>query len=187
MTETAELTLESEKAIRGYVLKLFALPGIVAMLITFFLGYFVRDVRDVAEEKAELEAMVRVHAELFEFERGASALRAKAETTFDATLETLEDIEELNTKAKTYEGMAEVGDFVTAVSASLSSDPGILAAAQAWPAGGYCIFARECPDGMRVAGTAGFILGAGGTCPFAQGGAYNAGWIWCHPTLCCAS
>lgn len=43
---------------------------------------------------------------------------------------------------------------------------------------------NTCPVGYKYLGFAGFILQNNRTCPWNAGGAFNAGWNWCHPHVC---
>jgi hypothetical protein len=56
------------------------------------------------------------------------------------------------------------------------------------PIGG-CMVRSSCPSGWTGRGTAGIILSNPnyGNCSAfgGGGGAYNSGWTWCHPQLCC--
>lgn len=53
MTENTQLTHESREAIRAYLLKMIAIPATVLMVLSFLVGFFIKD---VALTKAHLEA-----------------------------------------------------------------------------------------------------------------------------------
>lgn len=52
-----QLDLRAEKAIRSYLLKLFAIPSVIIAVLGFFLGYFIKD---VAYQKADIEAQRKI-------------------------------------------------------------------------------------------------------------------------------
>ena len=51
--------------------------------------------------------------------------------------------------------------------------------------GPMCIFANTCPNGWVDKGLGGYIRSNRGSCPYTAGSAFNSGWIWCHPRICC--
>ncbi len=63
MNESEILTLKAKEAIRSYMLKLVALPGVALALLAFSLGYFISD---VAQSKASFEIGNEMRQELSE-------------------------------------------------------------------------------------------------------------------------
>ena len=71
---------------------------------------------------------------------------------------------------------AGVGSIAAAISPEVMSE---------W--NGTCSFAKDCPAGWTDKGTIGYIVENGqiNNMGFPVGGAFNAGWTWQHPRLCC--
>ena len=66
------LTGDAKSAIRRYMLKLIAVPGLIVAVLMFFLGYFIRD---IAIQKAELAAQKEINRNLVEVTRDVERAR----------------------------------------------------------------------------------------------------------------
>jgi len=72
MAETQELTLEAKAAIRDYMLKLVTFPGLAAIIVSFLLGFLIKD---IAISKAQNDAIAQTTDEVFELIKNTEAAR----------------------------------------------------------------------------------------------------------------
>jgi len=86
-----ELTCEAREAVRSYMMKLVAIPGVFAAILSFLLGY---GIRDIAARSAELQASQQLSNAI------ASAL-AKSQSAE----EKLKEAEALTAKIKNIEAL----------------------------------------------------------------------------------
>ena len=77
MAETQELTLEARAAIRDYMLKLVAFPGLAAIIVSFLLGFLIKD---IAISKAQNDAIAQTTDEVFELIKNTEAARLNLST-----------------------------------------------------------------------------------------------------------
>ena len=72
MAESQELTHEARAAIRGYMLKLVTFPGLAAIIVSFLLGFLIKD---IAISKAQNDAIAQTTDEVFELIKSTEAAR----------------------------------------------------------------------------------------------------------------
>jgi len=77
MAETQELTLEAKAAIRNYMLKLVTFPGLAAIIVSFLLGFLIKD---IAISKAQNDAIAQTTDEVFELIKNTEAARLNLST-----------------------------------------------------------------------------------------------------------
>ena len=119
------LTREEQAAIRGYLFKLVTPSAIVLALITFLLGY---SIKDVAQSKAEATATIRIADALAQ----ANVARDNAKTMAD-------DVEKIRGRLDTASKIAlsKSDELVAQVTASLLANKQFSADMQQSLASGY--------------------------------------------------
>lgn len=139
-TDNGQLKLSSEarEAIRHYLINIFTVPGIFLVVVSFLLGYFIRD---VAVSKAELQATQKAEASLREiYSRSMSSLeeilikKSSLDTLLEENKKTVRSIKEqhenllekikLNKRnLEIIPSIGESGKLVQEISSKLKNDP----------------------------------------------------------------
>jgi len=111
-----ELTREAKEAIRGYLLKMITLPGIFVTLLSFVIGY---GIRDIAARGAELQASQQLSAAI----ANALAKSQAAEEKLKQAENVAARIQNLEELAKTFSSQEE---FRNKVVEQLANDTDIV-------------------------------------------------------------
>jgi hypothetical protein len=86
-----QLTEKSKAAIRGYLLKLFALPAIILAILSFMLGF---SIREGATSRALTQALDKIWPEIEKATQTAAAATASAEQTKIEAARTKEELQQ---------------------------------------------------------------------------------------------
>lgn len=109
--EEATLTHEGRQAIRSYMMKLVAIPATIALIVSFFLGYFIHD---VAEKNAYYNAYSK-YLEAFEENRDkliklvveTTQRRSEVESLMKASVSEASNLQNILRQAKKLQGDLE--------------------------------------------------------------------------------
>jgi len=118
-----ELTCKSKEAIRGYLLRLFTLPAIAVSVLSFLLGFAIRE---GAAGRALADAIKDVLPQITATAQAASDASASAERAKISAQATLSDAEQLASRLKRLDelqrALQESEKLVTTLAATLSND-----------------------------------------------------------------
>lgn len=101
-----ELTREAKEAIRAYMLKLVALPGISLSIVAFLLGFFIRD---VAVKQAQYEAYNQVSKDVIQLTKDMETSSTDLGKLKERHKLESDRLSQLSTSASTFAG--QVSDF----------------------------------------------------------------------------
>jgi hypothetical protein len=124
------LTLQAEKAIRSYLVKIFILPSALLTVIAFLLGYFIKD---VAQSKAIYEVgkdaqqqvvrvMQGIYDNMFEFREKTTSLKLKAEESLQTTLAMKNEAADIHLSLETLKTFKESKDLLAGIVQNLKQD-----------------------------------------------------------------
>lgn len=102
MTGKKSLSLEDQGLVRKYMLKLVAIPGGILLLVSFFLGYFIKDLATgSAYQDAYQEAFSSVVKTVSSTARDASTALVEAETAKKSAVGMQEELDKMFKKVQT--------------------------------------------------------------------------------------
>ena len=167
------LNLESKEAIRGYLLKLIAVPTIILAAISFLIGFLIRE---GATQSAYTEAYTKAYSSATqEFLRMSQSATETVETAKGAKRQVDDLLKDVKEVSKVAEALKEAKNLVEDTSKRLSTDPKFVAsvtagigtggstAAAGYGAGAWSnvVKTARCPAGYFATGVE---VTYGGTC-----------------------
>ena len=167
------LNLESREAIRGYLLKLIALPTIILTAVSFLLGFLIREgATQTAYTEAYSKAYASATQEFLRLSQSATETVETAKSGRRQIDDLLKDVKEVTEVAK---ALKEAKNLVEDTSKRLASDPSFVSAVTAGistsgktEAAGYgsgawinTVKSARCPAGYFATGVE---VVYGGTC-----------------------
>lgn len=146
--QESELTDKSKEAIRAYLLKLVTLPAIILSILSFMLGF---SIREGATSRALTQALDKIWPEIEKATQAAAAAGASAEQTKIAAAKTMEELQQMKTLQDALQKKdALVADLAPILKGDLQKS---LESAEAIPVAGQ---ANEqttlCPPGTYMVG-----------------------------------
>ena len=102
MTDKASLSLEDQGLVRKYILKLVAIPSGILLVVSFFLGYFIKDLATgAAYQNAYNRAFSEVVSTVSNTARNASSAAVEAATAKNSALEMEKELASILQEAQT--------------------------------------------------------------------------------------
>jgi len=119
MSDDPQLTLEAQKAIRAYLIKLFAIPTVLLTLISFVFGFLINR---GAEQEAKLAATQKLIDEVNEFLKQIMDKRVDAQSTLTQISTLVQRAAELQIRVDTLSAMKDAATIVDSLANTLKND-----------------------------------------------------------------
>ena len=124
------LTPEAREAMRAYLIRLFAIPGVIGAVVAFALGYFIRD---IAHKKAEFEVgreaqvqigemLSRANEGLIAFAEETGQQKVRAEQAIEETERLTEALARVKTDIAVLDQLKNIETFVPNIVQTLQTD-----------------------------------------------------------------